>query len=257
MPAGRPQKANAGTLYSFAHTFYWDFRRIAEGRTRFRFDRERFTQLEAGIIRFNFPITDEQKQHIASVVDREIRDGRLSATERANWIRNAEESQIVVDREWMLGRAADHCRIEVRVPGEPDVITDLLAAKTVEQVREICADAFATGERQFEPGITRVVRLPNWPIPVGSVLPSNISQYASEFLAAKKDPRFPKSNTRPSTRLKQLWFISRALAGALFGVRTRTAINLVGSKRPDTIFEESRSGKSRRIKRKNTITKGR
>jgi len=250
MTAGRPQKADAGTLYSFAHQFYWDFRRIAEGRTRLRFDRQRFAKLEARIKQINFKITDKEKEHIASVVDREIKVGRLAAAERANWIRNAEESQIIVNREELLQRAADRCRINVRVPGEPDVIADLLAAQTVRQVRRICADAFTEGERQFEPGITRVVKLPNWPISVGSVLPSNLSKYATEFLAAKNDPRFPKSNSRPSTRVKQIWFLSRALAGALFGIRTRTAINLVGSKTPDTIFEESRAAKSSRKRRK-------
>jgi hypothetical protein len=257
MPAGRPQKADAGTLYSFAHQFYWDFRRIAEGRTRVRFDRKKFARREERIKRLNFRITEDQKAYIAELADDQIRNGSLSPSDRATWVRNAEESELASKREWMRERSANACRSNVPVPGEPDVITDLLRAETVEQVREICADAFSRAERQFEPGITRTVSIPNWPISVGSVLPSNLSQYAAEFLAAKSDPRFPKSNTRPSTRLKQLWFISRALAGALFGVRTRTAINLVGSKRPDTIFEESRSGKSRRVKRKNSVTKAR
>src|SRR5213595_637937 len=99
MPAGRPQKADAGTLYSFAHLFYWDFRRIAEGRTRFCFDRKRFEKLEARIKRISFHVTDEEKEHIASIADREIKAGTLAPTERTNWIHNAEESQIIVNRE--------------------------------------------------------------------------------------------------------------------------------------------------------------
>ena len=250
MPAGRPQKADAGTLYAFAHQFYWDFRRIAEGRTRFRFDKERFAKLEARIGRLNLRVSAENKKHIEKLANEEVRSKRVSQSEKAAWIENAMSSQIGADRYWLVDRAADRCRRSVPVPGEPDVIADLLAARTIRQVRRICADAFTEGERQFEPEITRVVRLPNWPISVGSVLPSNLSKYAEEFLAAKSDARFPKSNTRPSTRLKQIWFLSRALAGALFGIKTRTAINLVGSKTPDTIFEESRAAKSPRKRRK-------
>lgn len=238
--------AEAGTLYSFAHQFYWDFRRIAEGRTRVRFDHKRFAKLEARIRRLPIRVSDANRKHIAALADEEVRNGRLSLEGRADWIRNAEESQIFVDRDWLLERAAERCRITVRVPGEADVITELLAAQTVKEVRLICDDAFSEGPRQFEPGITRTVKLPNWPISVGSVLPSYLSQYASAFIAAKGDPRFPKSTKRPSSRLKQLWFLSRALAGALYGVSTRTAINLVGSKRPEEVFEESRAAKPAR-----------
>jgi len=257
MPAGRPKTADAGTLYSFAHQFYWDFRRVAEGRTRVRFDKERFARLEARIRRLPLRVSDANKRHIAEFVDTEVRNNRLSPEDRENRIRSAEESQIFVDRDWLLERAADRCRITVRVPGEPDVIGELLAAQTVDEVRAICTDAFSEGPRQIEPGIVRVVKLPNWPISVGSVLPSYLSQHAEEFIAAKNDPRFPKSKSRASTRLKQLWFISRALAGALFGVKTRTAINLVGGKLPDQIFEESRAGKSMRARNKHKSRRAR
>lgn len=72
-----------------------------------------------------------------------------------------------------------------------------------------------------------------------------LGQYACEFIAARKDTRFLRSTDRPTSRLKQLWFLSRALAGALYGVGTRTAMNLVGSMRPEQMFEESREGKPR------------
>jgi hypothetical protein len=136
------------------------------------------------------------------------------------------------------------------VPGEANVIADLLSAKMPEEIRRICKDAFTTAEREVKPGEIREVAIANWPISVSSVLPSYLCQYAAQFIAARKDRRFPKSTTRPSSRLKQIWFLSRALAGALFGVTTRTAINLVGSKMPDKIFEESRAAKPRRAKQK-------
>src|SRR5205085_1467362 len=132
MRAGRPQIVDPGTLYAFAHQFYWDLRRIAEGHTRFRFDRKRYTKREARIKRLHFQVTDDQKSQIAELVDEEIRVGRLNPAERVSRIRNVEESQTSANQEWMLQRSADACRIELRVPGEPDVITDLIAAETPE-----------------------------------------------------------------------------------------------------------------------------
>jgi len=77
-------------------------------------------------------------------------------------------------------------------------------------------------------------------------------QYAEQYVAALNDPRFPTCDTskRSSTRLKQLWFLSRALAGAVFGVKPRTAINLVGSMRPEQVFQEARAGKPARKTRR-------
>jgi hypothetical protein len=250
MIAGRPKKADPGTLYSFAHQFYWDFRRIAEGRTRYRFDHKKFVKLEEEIRNVKLQISDEERAHIEALAEREVDSGRLKRSEKPNWVRNALDSQLAVNRDWLRDQAANTCRKEVRVPGEPDIITELLTAETPERVRMICADAFTKAERKFEPGIVRTVSIPNWPISVGSVLPSYLAQHAIEFIAARKDPRFPRSANRPTSRLKQLWFLSRALAGALFGVSTRTAINLVGSKRPELVFEESRAARpSRKVKK--------
>ena len=146
----------------------------------------------------------------------------------------------------MRQRVQEEATRQLKVRGEPEVITQLLTAETPDQVREICKDAFAQVTCEIAPGVFKELTLPNWPIPAGSPLPRYLSEYASEFIAGRKDPRFPQSTDRPTSALKQLWFLSRALAGALYGVRTRTAINLVGSMRPEQIFEESRDGKPTR-----------
>jgi len=86
------------------------------------------------------------------------------------------------------------------------------------------------------------MKMYTWPIDPSSMLPTYLSKHATTFVASKNDKRYPHSD-RPSSRAKQLWFVSRSLAGAVYGVSIRTAINLVGSKRPDEMFEESRSGK--------------
>jgi hypothetical protein len=246
MAAGRPQKADAGTLYSFAHLFYWDFRRIAEGFTRQRLDRDKYERLSGEIDKMELQLSPEQKALIEEKAEEEIRNGRLKESERAEWIRGREDSWLLVIREDFRQHAGEEATRQLKVPGEPEVMTQLLEAETPDQVREICKDAFAQVNCKIAPGVFKELTLPNWPIPAGSTLPRYLSEYASEFLAAKSDPRFPKSTKRPSSHLKQFWFLSRALAGALYGVRTRTAINLVGSIRPEQMFEELRDGKPAR-----------
>src|ERR1700732_4598147 len=62
MVAGRPQKVDPGALYAFAHQFYWDFRRIAEGGTRYRFDHEKFANLEKEIGNVELLIAETAEQ---------------------------------------------------------------------------------------------------------------------------------------------------------------------------------------------------
>jgi hypothetical protein len=250
MPAGRPQEADPGTLYTFAHLFYWDFRRIAEGFTRQRLDRAEYESLFREIDKIELRLTPEQCAELEAKAEEAIREGRLKESDRMEWIRSGKDSWLLAIRQDVLQWVGEKATRQLKVPGEPGVITQLLEAETPDNVRDICKDAFAQVKCEIAPDVFKELTLPNWPIPVGSVLPSYLSQYASEFIAARKDPRFPRATDRPTNRLKQLWFLSRALAGALYGVRTRTAINLVGSKRPEEVFEESRAAKPLRKRAK-------
>jgi hypothetical protein len=243
MPAGRPQQVNPGNLYAFAHQFYWDLRRIAEGFTRQRLDRSKCEALFAEVDKMDLRLTPEQMAEIEAKADEQIRNGHLKASERTQWIRDREDSWLLALRQDFRQSAAEEATKRLKVQGEPEIIKQLLEAETPDRVREICDDAFIQVNCEIVPGTFRELTLPNWPIPAGSPLPGYLSQYASEFIAARKDARFPRSSDRPTSRLKQLWFLSRALAGALYGVRTRTAINLVGSTRPEESFEESRAAK--------------
>jgi hypothetical protein len=246
MTAGRPKKADPGTLYAFAHQFYWDLRRVSEGHLRWTHDKEEYKALAEAIDSQEIQLSDEQNIAIARVVVRDVQEGRLTEAEKHARLKEVAVSNREATRYGLYQEAAERAGEQHWVPGKPDVIEALLQAQTPEEVRTICRDAFVPPTIHAEPDLTGQVMMPNWLIPAGSALPSNLSTYASEFIAAMRDPRFPKSTTRPSSRLKQLWFLSRALAGALYGVSTRTAINLVGSKRPEEIFEESGDGKPRR-----------
>jgi hypothetical protein len=247
MVAGRPKKADPEALYAFAHQFYWDLKQVGEGYFRWKVDEEEYKGLANAIDQEKIQLSHEQNVAIARVIVREVHEGRIPEVEKEGRLRNAAAGNLEVTRDWLCREAAEKARKQVRVPGKPEIIEALLHASTPEKVRTICADAFAPRTIQTEAG-PREIMMPNWPVPAGSVLPRYLSEYASEFIAATHDPRFPRSDIRPSSRLKQLWFLSRALAGALYGITTRTAINLVGSKRPEEIFEESRAGKSLRRK---------
>jgi len=251
MRAGRPKKADPGSLYATAHQFYWDFRRLAEGRSRYSFDKKKHRQLVGELA--NLQLNDEQKRRYQQIVDEEIRAGRLTEAERTTQLRNLEEGGLFVTRGWAENIAVEESTRTVKVPGEPEVIEVLLDPNsTAEQVRELCRSAYMHRSFEVKPGVIKEVEVPAWPIPPGSPFPGYLSQYAEQYVQALRDPRFPRCDvsTRPSSRLKQFWFLSRALAGAVFGVTTRTAINLVGSMRPEQVFQESRDGKPARKQRK-------
>jgi len=241
MTAGRPKKVDPGTLYTFAHQFYWDFRRLAEGSPRIWFDQKEFERLAKEAEKEDVQLSDEQKTYLAGLVEKDIRSGRTKEAERSERLRYVEDAQLSATRDWIRRDIpARQATRELKIPGEPNVLKALLRARTPGQIQKICKDAIGSRTVQVEPGVMREIRVSNWPISVGSPLPRYLTEYAAEFIAARRDPRFPSSN-RDSSLLKRLWFLSRALAGALYGVKTRTAINLVGSKRPEETFQESRA----------------
>lgn len=231
----------------------WDFRRLAEGRSRQFLDRTKREQLDRKVEKARLQLSRGRKARLEQMAEEEIRNGRLNPIEKDQWLRNAEESERLVRRVSLHQLLAERFTKRLKFRAEPEVLETLLDPKTSpEQVREICKDAFMTRTFEIEPGVTKDVEVPAWPIMVGSVLPGYLSEHAEEYVAALQDRRFPSCDVsrRPSNQLKQLWFLSRALAGAICGVKTRTAINLVGSKRPEQVFEESRAAKPVRKQRK-------
>lgn len=254
MPAGRPQKAHPGTLYTFAHQFYWEFRSLAEGTSRWKVDREKYEKLTQDADSKSF-IDDEDRARHRHKVEEEIRNGVLESDHTEERLREIADAETLARREWFRREAIDEARKEIKFRGEKDVVEVLLNPNsTPDDIRDICKEAFMTQSVTIG-SETREVEIPAWPISVGSTLPTYLSQYADQYIAALRDPRFPKCDVadRPSTRLKQFWFLSRALAGALYGVTARTAINLVGSLRPEQMFANSRYAKPTRTRRKTKI----
>jgi len=261
MTAGRPKKRpEAGLLYGLAHSFYWDLKTLAEGAgglCRVRVDKQKLERLKREAEATQ--LSEEQLAALRQQVMQEIRTGRLSLRDKDRRLRNLTDDMLFDIKHAKSNAAARQSRQAIRVPGEPEVIGQLLSATTPEQIVEICSDAFTTRVIGPQPGLEALelkgqMPVSNWPISSDSLLPKYLSRYAAEFIAAKDDPRFPKSS-RPTNRLKQLWFLSRALAGALYGLKARTAINLIGAMRPEEIVDLSRGAKRKR-KTKKTSRKG-
>jgi hypothetical protein len=248
MTAGRKRKIETERLYGLAHHLYWELKTVQEGFWRIVVDRkkqERLMRESEDTSR----LTAESIAELGKGVDRQIQAGWLPASERENRIRELRED-IEFHRQFAGANSArELSQKAVPVRGESDIISELLKASAPAQIRKICADAFITPEVKDEFGEVREVRVPNWPISGSSFLPSSLSQHAADFIEAKNDPRFPKSG-RPTSRLKQLWFLSRALAGAVHGLKTRTAINLIGSVRPDETAQLSKLTKRARRPKK-------
>ncbi len=249
MRVGRPQEADPGSLYALAGQFYWDFRRLSEGTARWLTDTEKYRELEKQALGVQIDLTEDQKARAREVTEEEIVKGLLREEDRENRIRAIEEIQRFATRDTLLRDAAEQSRKRLKVPGEQEVIELLLNRKiTREQIHDLCKHAVMTRKNVIDGFGPREIEVSAWPIPAGSSFPGYLSQYAEQYVAALNDPRFPRCDVsiRPSTRLKQFWFLSRALAGAVFGVATRTAINLVGSMRPEQMFHELRNGKPAR-----------
>jgi len=120
MPAGRPRQADPGTLYAFAHQFYWDFRRLLEGGYRGRIDEERFERL---LVRAEkVQVRDDQLSHVRKYVNEEIEDGRSKEVDRAMRLQEVTESTLEATREELRHRAAKLATAQLKIPGEPEVL---------------------------------------------------------------------------------------------------------------------------------------
>lgn len=234
-------------MYAFAHQFYWDFRRLSEGGIRRKFDKSKYDALTAHLD--EIPVIDEEdRARHRQIVTTEIAVGRLDPCLREERLRDIEDSERLVRQESYRQEAVAEATKQIKIRAETDVVNALLDPHiTADQIRELCKDAFMM--RRITIGNeTRDVEVLAWPLPPGSTFPMYLSEYAEQYVMALNDPRFPHCDVsvRRSTRLKQFWFLSRALAGALFGISVRTAINLVGSQRPEQMFTAARYAKPRR-----------
>lgn len=243
--------ADPRKLRSLAHYFYWELKSLLEPPVKIVMDLRKMERLGL-VVEKTAPLSAEELADLEEDVDNQIQRGWLAQERRQDRIRELRE-EIEFHRRFSGGNEARRLsKREVRIPAEPEIITKLLSVTSPGEIAEICSDAFVSvNEKTFGGEPIQVLR-PNWPISDGSLLPSSLTQYAAQFLEAKTDKRFPKSK-RPTTQKKQMWFLSVALAGAVCGIRTRTAINHIGSFMPeqnqDVVQLTKKSRTSKKTKR--------
>jgi hypothetical protein len=225
-------------LYFFAKEFYRDFQRLGRGYSHFRFDKKLYERLKQQLYK-NRQFMDKDTSMLQRQVE-QIRAARLGVAEKEKRIRSLQERRFWEMSEGGLINALEASEKKIRVGGKPEILESLLCATSPEEIRQICRDAWVLESiAVVDPATRRTIsyirsRVSSWPVSSGSTLPMYLSEHAEHFIAAKKNKRYPISN-RPSSHLKRLWFLSRSLAGAVCQIRTRTAINLVTSKRPSRI----------------------
>jgi hypothetical protein len=242
-----PKPVAVSELNLFANEFYWAFRALAEGRQRRRYDAKRHEELIRNVDS-EVQISEANWENVRNQIEDEIRAGRIKESEREQRLKQLEADYLFMGRHARYECIADEAMQTFDVPGEPETLDALLGAESPEAIRELCKDAHTLVRSEVRKGDYRDVMLSNWPISNGSMVPEYLSQYAEQFIAAKNDSRFPRSS-RDTSKLKQLWFLARAMAGAVCGIKTRTAVNLLGSLRPEEMLEETHAAKRPRKRR--------
>ena len=115
-------------------------------------------------------------------------------------------------------RSGRYIRKGLDFKDEHDLWIQLLNAKTIPQVRAICDQS------------------PFWLNPKrGAIIfHRTLSEQAETFLAAKKDPRWPRSE-RPTSQGRQIRFLARSMAGVSMGISIRTAQDLLAKTDKDEL----------------------
>jgi hypothetical protein len=107
-------------------------------------------------------------------------------------------------------RNGRYVRSDLDFKPETDLWRQLLEATNSEEVRTVCDQS----EFWLNPKRGAIIFY------------RTLSEHADSFVAAKKDPRWPRSD-RPTNQGKRNRFLARALAGIAMGISVRTAQDLL------------------------------
>jgi hypothetical protein len=150
-----PKPISSQKLHALASELYWDFRHLAEGYSRSRFDRERYGRLKENVERTHLNHVD-----IATFTQKEeeIRSARLSESEKEERIRRLERDTMWAAYKPGIEDAYSASMTEFHVAGDPEVLNALLRAKTAEQVAKRCKSAFSVSFMDvFDPSEGKIV----------------------------------------------------------------------------------------------------
>jgi hypothetical protein len=230
---------DAAKLSMLARKFYFEFLALRDGGSHQQFDYKCYRRLTDKLDNLEIKLSESGIRFVEMIVEERIQSGRLQGIEKARELLKLQDSALQGLRFFWREMAADEAMKTHHFKPQPATVDALLAAEALNRVREICASAnpaWPSGRRQWLPdGMD--AELINEERPT---LAEALSRHANEFIAAKKDRRYPKSVNRPTSQIKRLWFISVALAGAVYGVELRTAIDALGATRPEEETQQMR-----------------
>jgi hypothetical protein len=103
----------------------------------------------------------------------------------------------------------------------PEALSLLMTASRPAQVRQFANILFP------EDRATNLWTEPGFPTPLEC-----LTDHAEQFIAATNYRLFPRS-ARPSSMIRQLWFVSRALAAAHLRIGLTNALSMVTAERPE------------------------
>jgi hypothetical protein len=250
-----PKPVRRTTLLFFAEMYYGDFKALARGLRGDAIDKELY---ENEIRKLNkLKLSYGDRLRIKEAVEKEVDAGHLPSANQRETIEDVQTIGILEKHSPMRERAARDAKRSITQPAQPAILRALLAATEPEQVHAICRTAFKRVRREIGPGVFDYVTIADWPIEDGSQFPFYLSKHADQFLSAKLEKRFPRKS-RPSNLEKQLWFLACALAGAVQGLSTCTAVKRCGSRSrkrvivpaPYSLWERGESGFSKDLRRK-------
>lgn len=193
-----------------------DLKELDSGRRQF--DRKYYLALKKNALETYPPLSQEAQTEFDEQVA-QIRDANLSDAQKRRRIDNLQDwtkAGLAMPGIDKAARASYK-----RTAHRREVIDALLEAETVAQVREICEAGFRIFVYPtFDPILMRTTSVTIERELLGEVL----IQHAESFLAGKQERKFPKSSYA-GNRGKQLWFLARVLAGAVYGIKPRTSID--------------------------------
>jgi hypothetical protein len=209
--------------------YYADLHGLAYGRFVRRFDHHHFERRvrASNVTKLSF----RTKLEIEESVEQNIADGIVAESNRN--IAIEDHKYVAMSQKEMETCETAEAEAErwTKQPGRPRVLRALLNARAAAEIRKLCEGAYKISRVEVRAGVYRDLLVEDWPIEAGSVFPEYLSKHPEQFIAARREPRFPRSD-RPSSEKKRLWFFACALAAAVQGIETRTAINLLAAKRP-------------------------
>ena len=222
-----PAAVSRIALRGFSRLYFRDLRALARGRKIRKFSGQRY---EKHIHEHLSPRPSYgQRLEIEEQVAKSVSAGEISIENAPGVI-----GDLVVIKQFLKNRNA-HDAAEKMAWVKHDELKCTSAIQAIlngsaDEIRQACVGAFKIVEKEVRKGEFQPVEIPVWPIDDGSQFPYYLAIHAEQIVTARIDPHYPGSN-RPSSQEKQLRFLARALAGAVQGRSTRTAINILNRRK--------------------------